>query len=404
MTRRSSNVIGLTILDVISGLKSKHFFDEDALRGFNLESFFLLDNGLVTLPSTPCELVMITRQKAAGRKLTWIGLYRSLPGSLNFRPGDYFGAGLWVADGAVDAQGVTRLLRNVLGRLFKLMQIESRSAWDLKNIASTGFYPPQDEMAALVERDGAITEIGKETICVDLTSEQAPSALDAAINDVQDDFDGNYHSFSRILLSRDEPVITAVRKLGRVAVRKPGEITAIRRAAGKEERPTTRGGKSWLAAKPAATAVRDRNAMQASSREPTGVRDVNSESDIFRLRREVSRLENEMAALRAESARPRDTRKSGGLVAGGALTIAAAALVFAWVSYFSIGAIRADLKAEQDKTTTLEGRIATVEKNSRRKTPTEIAPGAGSPPSVISPQPSGVVPSPPLPSPSPMQR
>ena len=237
-------MIGLTILDVISGLEVEAFFDEDAFREFNLESFFLLDNGLVTLPSTACELVMVTRQKAAGQKLTWIGRLSIIAGKLELQTGRLLRrravGSRWRGRRASGDEAVAECP----GRLFKLMQIKSRSAWDLKNIASTGFYP-HDEMAALVERDGAITEIGKETICVDLTTEQAPSALDAAINDVQDDFDGKYHSFSRILLSRDEPVITAVRKLGRVTVRKPAEMVAIRKAAVKEERPATRRGKYW---------------------------------------------------------------------------------------------------------------------------------------------------------------
>jgi hypothetical protein len=398
-------VLGLTVLDVISGLKWKHFFDENSFCGFNLESFFLLDNGLVTLPSTACELVMIARQQTADRKLTWIGLYRSLPASLNYRPGDYFGAGVWVADGAVDAHGVTQLLRHVLGRLFKLMQVESRRAWDLKAIDTTGFGSFRDEMAELVEHESAIGEIGKDTICVDLSVERSLSSLEAAIDDVQDDLDGKYHKFNRILLSCDEPVIAAVRKLGRVAVRKPAEIVAMRRAVRKETQPAGRGGKFWPAARPSATTARDPAAMPVSLREPTGGQDVNSESDIFRLRRDMSRLTNELAVLRAESAKPvHDTRKSGALIATGALVVAAAALVFAWVSYFSIGAIQESLNAEQAKTKSLDDRITGLEKASRRRNSTDTGPGAGPQPSGVVSQPSGLGPSPPLPSSGPMQK
>jgi hypothetical protein len=359
----------LTILDVISGLKWKHFFEESTFRGFNLESFFLLDNSLVTLPSTACEIVMISRQKAAGKKLTWIGLYRSLPASLNYRPGDYFGAGLWIADGAVDAQGATKLLRRVLTRVFQSMQAESRRAWDLRNITATGFHVPQDEMAELIERDCAIAETGSETICVDLSAEQESFALETAIDDAQDDLDGRYNRFSRILLSSDEAIIMAVRKLGRVAVRKPAEIVAIRRPAETQERRAARDGKQRAAARLTA-AVREHTAMQASSREPTGVREVNAESDIFRLRRDMSRLTNEMAASRAESAKSmRDMRQSvAAFVSAGALAVAALALAIACVTYFSLGTIQVSLRDSLAKMTKLEERIAILEKG-RHKSP-----------------------------------
>ena len=83
---------------------------------------------------------------------------------------------------------------------------------------------------------------------------------------------------------------------------------------------------------------------------------MDSESEIFRLRRDISRLANEMAALRAESAKPvRNTRKSGAaLVSASALAVATAAFALACVAYFSIGTIRRSLVDAQARIATLQ--------------------------------------------------
>jgi hypothetical protein len=209
-------VLYLTLLDNISGLRWKHSNDGE-LRNIKIEPFIILDNSQVILPPAPAELFVLHRQKTQVDEIwTWIGLYRAIPNRANNRKGDYCGVGLWLQNEKIGGFAATRILRDLMKVFFKSIESAARQSWDVTRAPVEGWARNVNpELGALDGRK----EFGHESICID-ASGGGESEIDEALDEIQEDGDGRFDRFCRILVSRDSAVVEAVRSRGRIPVKK----------------------------------------------------------------------------------------------------------------------------------------------------------------------------------------
>jgi hypothetical protein len=214
-------VLRLTLLDNVSGLRWKHSNDVE-LRNINVEPIIMLDNGQVILSSVAVELFVVHRLKVASDKiLSWVGLYRAVPNSINNRKGDYCGVGFWLLNANVAGSEAIRILRDLMTSLLKAMQASPRQSWDVMRA-------PLDSLARRLEDpplrdfDGR-TELGRETICIDV-SRGDELTLEEALDEIQEGANERFGRFNRVLLTQDAEVVAAVEGRGRISVMNLADI------------------------------------------------------------------------------------------------------------------------------------------------------------------------------------
>ena len=289
-------MLRLTVLDVVGGLRSNHFFPEGELRDLDPESFMVLDSSLLLLPPGAADLFLIQRQSTSRGFVSWLGLYRSLPPSLSHRPGDYCGAGLWLVDEILDGEAAIGLLRSVLNQIYRLMRGATRQQWDLKRLQPADLIGDVDTLARRLRAHPSGAEIGRESICLDLSGSGDKLALQRCVGEVLGGEDDRYDRFGRVLLADDEAVAAAVRKSGRIPIARPSEVERVRLRSPDARQPGGQRGAEPKPRSPLASARRDSSPPAAQAATPGA-------ADLWALQRDLRALETKVAQLSGELVR-----------------------------------------------------------------------------------------------------
>ncbi len=214
-------VLRLTLLDNVSGLRWKHSNDAE-LRILNVEPFMILDNMQVVLPPAPAELFVVHRQRIEADKiLTWMGQYRAVPNSANNRKADYCGAGFWLLNSTIRGSDATRILRELTAALTQAIQsaASARQPWDVTRA-------PVDSIARNIREPplgsfDAYRDLGRESICIDASGGHD---VDGVLDALQENRDGRFDRFNRVIISRDTTVLNAIENRARIPVKRLSDV------------------------------------------------------------------------------------------------------------------------------------------------------------------------------------
>jgi rhodanese-related sulfurtransferase len=371
-------VLRLTLLDNVSGLRWKHSNDAE-LRNVNVEPFIILDSGQVILPPAPAELFVVHRQKIAADKiLTWLGLYRAVPNAVNNRKGDYCGVGFWLLNNTVAGSDATQILRGLMTDVFRSMQASGRQPWDVARA-------PTESMARSVEdpRLGDINarrDLGRDVICIDASSGGA-HAIDDAIDEIQEDGDGFFDRFGRVLLSQDKAVLNAVESRGRIPVKKLSQIAQAAPAPVRDLRPGDDGA-ARSRSPSRATGLAAPRALTEGSSDAAGL-----SYEVRRLDARIDQFSKTLAEVQARAGQ--GARGAWSPLAVASILVSLAAVAAVGVLAFSGGAPAPPV----DRTPALQARLDNVESQLKKLQETLAAPRSERP---VAPTPPTPPPKPPL--------
>ncbi|AVM76091.1 hypothetical protein [Magnetospirillum gryphiswaldense] len=189
------------------------------------ESGVILENTAVNLSPGDGEVFQVIRYSLPGQGiLTWVGLYRPL-----WRPrypqrgALFYGAGIWTMPHPGKGDALVQALTQLVDYIDRVIPQAPDTEWTvsaLDEVVGNFYREFSPEFPAAAPKTAFAGKIGHQSIFVDLCNGSNP---DAVLNDI---FAGKrFKSYSRILFSKDPPVVNAARQ-GKLAVVAEADIRA----------------------------------------------------------------------------------------------------------------------------------------------------------------------------------